>query len=51
MRLIGLFIAALSLSSIAFAGSHAKPVGPDINPHGARGHASGTARDHSTKSR
>ena len=27
MRLIGLFIAALSLSSIAFAGSHAKPVG------------------------
>jgi len=27
MRLIGLFIAALSLSSIAFAGSHEKPVG------------------------
>ena len=27
MRLIGLFIAALSLSSIAFAGSHTKPVG------------------------
>ena len=27
MRLIGLSIAALSLSSIAFAGSHAKPVG------------------------
>ena len=27
MRLIGLFIAALSLSSIALAGSHAKPVG------------------------
>ena len=31
MRLIGLFIAALSLSSIAFAGSHAKPVGLTSN--------------------
>ena len=27
MRLIGLFIAALGLSTIAFAGNHAKPVG------------------------